>query len=101
MTEKEEAASGEEAGPEDRDQRHRGTESEHAGTSKQRVAGADRNVWFDGPNEYFDDVLVILLEYDERAVKTIRALPSWARHRGATSEVWRIHPGYPTGLRPA
>jgi hypothetical protein len=51
------------------------------------------DVWFEHVGEYFDDVLVTL-EYNERAVAAIRALPQWAWHWDATSNVWRIHPGY-------
>ena len=50
-------------------------------------------IWFERLGEYFDDVLVSL-KYDKRAVTAIRALPPWARHWDATSNVWRIHPGY-------
>jgi hypothetical protein len=41
----------------------------------------------------YDDVLVTL-EYDERAVAAIRALPRWARRWDGSAKVWRIHPGY-------
>ena len=61
----------------------------------QRLGGRRENlvVWYERIGEYYDDVLVTL-EYDERAVAAIRALPHWAQHWDATSNVWRIHPGY-------
>jgi hypothetical protein len=60
----------------------------------QRADGRDANftVWYEHLGEYFDDVLVSL-KYDKRAVTAISALPSWARHWDAASNVWRIHPG--------
>lgn len=41
----------------------------------------------------YDDVLVTL-EFDERAVAAIRALPRWARGWDESAKVCRIHLGY-------
>jgi hypothetical protein len=61
----------------------------------QRANGRCKNfkVRFERLGQYYDDVL-FTLEYDKRAVAAIRALPQWARYWDATSNVWRIHPGY-------
>jgi hypothetical protein len=61
----------------------------------QRADGRYENfaVWFERLGEYYDDVLVSQ-KYDKRAVTAIRALPPSARHWDATSQVWRVHPGY-------
>jgi hypothetical protein len=55
---------------------------------------------FEYVGQHYDDVLVTL-EYDKRVVAAIRALPRWARHWDATSNIWRIHPGYAERLAAA
>ena len=60
-----------------------------------RAGGSSENfdARFEYVGKYYDDVLVTL-EYDKRAVAAISALPQWAWSWDATSNVWRIHPGY-------
>jgi Helix-turn-helix domain len=98
MIDKEEAAPGEEAAPENCDQQHhQDTESGHASSSEPTAALENVAVWYERLGDNFDDVLVSV-KYDKRAVSAIRmlleALPEWAGWWDADSKVWRIHPGY-------